>query len=153
MTKSFVVGCDSAAVELKAAVTARLAELGLPFEDAGVESSSDPEVYPLVAAEVCRRVLADAPNKRGILLCGTGLGMTIAANKFKGVYCAPIHDVYSAERAALSNDCNVVALGARVVAPQLALKLLERWLELDYRAGPSDSKLAAIRRLEAENFK
>ncbi|MDR1545215.1 MAG: RpiB/LacA/LacB family sugar-phosphate isomerase [Deltaproteobacteria bacterium] len=151
MKKPIVVGCDSAATALKQAVTARLQELGHQVED--VVAPSDDAPYPLVAAEVCRRVLAGAPNARGVLLCGTGLGMTISANKFKGIYAALIHDVYSAERAALSNDANVVALGSRVVAPQLALKLLERWLELDYRSGPSDAKLAAVKRLEEENFR
>ncbi|MDR1050164.1 MAG: RpiB/LacA/LacB family sugar-phosphate isomerase [Deltaproteobacteria bacterium] len=153
MAKSILIGCDSAAVELKEAVVKRLAARGWEVEDVGVETGSDSKAYPLVAAELCKRIQAGSFTRRGILLCGTGIGMAIAANKFRGIYAAVIHDIFSAERASLSNSANVAALGARVVGPHLALRLVDEWLSLEYKSGPSDSKLEAVRNIEADNFK
>jgi ribose 5-phosphate isomerase B len=153
MGESILIGGDNAAVELKKAVIERLRAQGFEAEDVGVESSSDSTAYPLVAAELCRRIAASGFTRRGILLCGTGIGMAMAANKFRGIYAATIHDIFSAERAALSNNANVVTLGARVVGQHLALKLLDEWLSLKYISGPSDSKIEAIKKIEADNFK
>lgn len=91
-----------------------------------------------------------APGTRGILVCGTGIGMCICANKFKGIRAAVGHDCFSAERSILSNDCNVLCFGARVIGQELAKKLLGQWL--DYRFVPSQSsaKIAEIVRIENE---
>lgn len=91
-----------------------------------------------------------APGTRGILVCGTGIGMCICANKFKGIRAAVGHDCFSAERSILSNDCNVLCFGARVIGQELAKKLLGQWL--DYRFVPSHSsaKIAEIVRIENE---
>jgi ribose 5-phosphate isomerase B len=153
MSKSIIIGCDSAAIELKKTVSEHLLSLSYQVEDVGVYSASDSKAYPLVAADLCQKIIDGGYQRRGILLCGTGIGMAITANKFKGIYATPIHDIFSAERSALSNNANVVTLGARVVAPHLALKLLDEWLELEYKSGPSDSKIEAIKKLEAANFK
>lgn len=153
MHKTFVIGCDNAAVALKNAVAKFLSAQGYAVEDMGVDAESDQTSYPEVAARVCRRLIDSGYEKRGALICGTGIGMAIAANKFKGIYAAVIHDPFSAERSCLSNNANVVALGARVAAPQLALKLLKEWIDLEYKPGPSDSKLEAIKKIEADNFK
>ena len=153
MNKSFVIGCDNAAIALKDQAAKFLAARGYEVEDVGVGSDGDQTSYPEVAAKLCRRLIDSDYTKRGVLICGTGIGMALTANKFKGIYAAVIHDPFSAERAALSNNANVVTLGARVVAPQLALKLLKEWVELEYKPGPSDSKLEAIKKIEAENFK
>lgn len=152
MPKEIVIGCDNAAVPLKNEIVNFLKNAGYEVEDVGVSAESDQAVYPEVAARVCRKIIESGYSKRGVLICGTGIGMAISANKFKGIYAAVIHDIYSAERACLSNAANVAALGARVVAPQLALRLLDKWLGLEYQSGPSDSKLAAIRKIESENF-
>lgn len=153
MSKEIVIGCDNAAVALKDEIVKYLQRSGYRVEDIGVPAEADQTGYPEVAARVCRAIQGSEFKKRGVLVCGTGIGMAISANKFKGIYAAVIHDVFSAERACLSNSANVAALGARVVAPQLAVKLLEEWLGLEYKSGPSDSKLAAIRKIEDENFK
>ena len=153
MTKEIVIGCDNAAVGLKNEIVKYLQAKGYQTEDVGVASESDQSLYPLIASEVCRRIIDSKYMKRGVLICGTGIGMAISANKFRGIYATVIHDIFSAERACLSNRANVVTLGARVVAPQLALKLLQEWLSLEYKPGPSDDKLEAIARIEAENFK
>lgn len=93
-----------------------------------------------------------APGTRGILVCGTGIGMCICANKFKGIRAAVGHDCFSAERSILSNDCNVLCFGARVIGQELAKKLLGQWL--DYRFVPSHSsaKIAEIVRIENETM-
>lgn len=93
-----------------------------------------------------------APGTRGILVCGTGIGMCICANKFKGIRAAVGHDCFSAERSILSNDCNVLCFGARVIGQELAKKLLGQWL--DYRFVPSHSsaKIAEIVRVENETM-
>ena len=93
-----------------------------------------------------------APGTRGILVCGTGIGMCICANKFKGIRAAVGHDCFSAERSILSNDCNMLCFGARVIGQELAKKLLGQWL--DYRFVPSHSsaKIAEIVRIENETM-
>ena len=93
-----------------------------------------------------------APGTRGILVCGTGIGMCICANKFKGIRAAVDHDCFSAGRSILSNDCNVLCFGARVIGQELAKKLLGQWL--DYRFVPSHSsaKIAEIVRIENETM-
>ena len=93
-----------------------------------------------------------APGTRGILVCGTGIGMCICANKVKGIRAAVGHDCFSAERSILSNDCNVLCFGARVIGQELAKKLLGQWL--DYRFVPSHSsaKIAEIVRIENETM-
>ena len=93
-----------------------------------------------------------APGTRGILVCGTGIGMCICANKFKGICAAVGHDCFSAGRSILSNDCNVLCFGARVIGQELAKKLLDQWL--DYRFVPSHSsaKIAEIVRIENETM-
>ena len=93
-----------------------------------------------------------ATGTRGILACGTGIGMCICANKFKGIHAAVGHDCFSAGRSILSNDCNVLCFGARVIGQELAKKLLGQWL--DYRFVPSHSsaKIAEIVRIENETM-
>jgi ribose 5-phosphate isomerase B len=153
MAGTIVVGCDNAAVALKNEVVKHLAAGGWEVSDLGVDSDGDQTPYPDVAARVCGAVLEGAPDRRGILLCGTGIGMSITANKFRGIYATPIHDAYSAERACLSNDVNVATLGARVVGRELALKLLDQWLGLRYRSGRSDSKIARVKHYEDLNLR
>ncbi len=148
-----IIGCDNAAVSLKNTVAEFARAKGYEVEDLGVAAESDDTVYPEIAARVCRRLAETSFQARGILICGTGIGMSIAANKFPGIYAAVIHDIFSAERAALSNNANVACMGARVLAPQLALKLVAEWLGLEYKSGSSDSKIAAIKKIEADNFK
>ena len=144
---SLVIGCDSAAVALKNTLTAHLREKGYQVEDMGVSDPADDTAYAYVAEKVAHKVLEEE-GRRGILLCGTGIGVAIAANKVPGIRAAQIHDIFSAERAALSNAANIVTLGARVVAPQLAQRLLDQWLVLKYQDGPSTLKIAAIQEVE-----
>ena len=150
---SVLMGCDNAAVSFKEKILAFLRDRNVEVEDVGVHSELDEEPYPEVAARLARRIIESGYTKKGVLFCGTGIGMAITANKFPGIYATPVHDVYSAERACLSNDANVITMGARVVGVELAKKLLTEWLSLEFIPGRSSSKLEAIKRIEKENFK
>ncbi|MDP9833223.1 RpiB/LacA/LacB family sugar-phosphate isomerase [Trueperella abortisuis] len=120
-------GCDPNASELKQVLMAKATELGHEVTDLG---SEDP-IYANVAFDVATAVAA-GDYDRGVLVCGTGIGVSIAANKVEGAYCACIHDVYQAERAVLSNNANLIAMGSQVIGTKLAEKLLEEYLKYTF---------------------
>ena len=135
-----VVGCDPNASELKKAVVDELELLGHAVDDLG----SDDPIYANVVISVGESVAAGS-HDRGVVLCGTGIGASIAANKVPGVYCALVTDAYQAERAALSNNANVVALGSQVTGEKLARVLVRTWMANEYVAGGrSEPKVARI---------
>ena len=150
---TIVVGCDNAAVELKNTLIACLKEQGVTVEDEGCMDASDPTVYPLVAKRVCENIIRRGYAKRGVLVCGTGIGMCITANKFPGIRAAVGHDCFSAERSILSNNGNVLCFGARVIGPELAKKILREWITLEFQDGSSTPKVQAILDIERENMK
>jgi ribose 5-phosphate isomerase B len=94
--------------------------LGYRLEDVGCFTSEDATLYPYIAAKLCKEIEKSHFEKEGILICGTGIGMAITVNKNLGIRAALSHDNYSAERSKLSNNCNVVCLGSRVIGPELA---------------------------------
>jgi ribose 5-phosphate isomerase B len=144
--KKVAIGCDPNAVELKEVLKKHLKELGYDCEDYG---SEDP-VYANVAIRVAEAVAA-GKHDRGILLCGTGIGMSIAANKVNGAYAALVSDAYSAERACKSNNANIMTLGAFTVGAQLARVLVRIWMESEYTpGGPSEPKVQRICTYERE---
>lgn len=151
--ETIVIGCDNAAVSLKNTLIALLESKGYACENVGCDSSDDPTVYPEIAERVCKRIIDSDYEKRGILVCGTGIGMAITANKFKGIRAAVGHDIFSAERSVLSNNCNVICFGERVIGPELAKRILTRWLELHFKDGPSTPKVQKIIEIEQENMK
>ncbi len=151
--KTIVIGCDNAAVELKKQIISVLEKKGIPYEDIGVASAEDEKIYPMVAKELAQKIIESSYSKEGILLCGTGIGMAIAANKFPGIYAAVCHDSYSAERARLSNNANVMTMGARIIGPELAKKIVKEWLELEFKPGSSTPKVEKIVEFEKENMK
>ena len=146
--KKFVVGCDNAAVALKKELLTVLEELGLEYEDVVGNEVGDEPMYPSVAEAVCRRIIERGYEKEGILVCGTGIGMAITANKFPGISAAVCHDNYSAERARLSNNTIVICMGARVIGPELAKKVLREWLSLEFKDGRSTPKVNKIKEIE-----
>jgi ribose 5-phosphate isomerase B len=148
-----VIGCDEAAVRLKEILKRFLLDKGIPLEDEGVADASDKTAYPLIAGRVCNRIIASGYQKRGILVCGTGIGMCMSANKFKGIRAAVCHDIYSAQRSVLSNKGNVACFGERVIGAELAKAILAEWVHLEFKDGPSSSKVAELCRLEGENFR
>jgi ribose 5-phosphate isomerase B len=140
--KKIAIGCDPNAKGLKEFVIKGLENLGYEYHDYG----SDDPIYANVAFQVAEAV-ANGLHDRGILLCGTGIGMCIAANKVPGVYAAACADPYSAERSRKSNNANIMTLGAGVVGPELAMTLVKIWLESEYTpGGRSDAK---VKRIEA----
>ena len=142
------LGCDEAAFELKEVVKAYLKELGQDVQDYGVHNT-DPVLYPDVAATVAKAV-ADHAHDRAILICGTGIGMSITANKVPGVRAAQAHDTYSAERARKSNDAQVLCMGARVVGPELAKSIVKAWLDSEFQGGGSTAKVDRIKDYERQ---
>ena len=142
MTKPVAIGSDEAGYRLKGLLIEVLREQGLEVADFGCHSE-DPVDYPDVAFEVAEAV-ARGDHDRGILICGTGIGMSIAANKVPGVRAAQAHDAYSAERARKSNDAQILALGARVIGPELAKSIVRTWLQAEFAGGGSARKVSKI---------
>lgn len=134
------VGCDPNAADLKETIKELLKSEGHSFEDFG----SDDPIYPNVAFKVGEAV-ASGKFDRGILVCGTGIGMSIAANKVPGVYAALLADPYSAERAIKSNNTNVATLGQQTMGPYVAKALVKIWLDAEWESGTrSEPKVQAI---------
>ncbi len=150
---TIVIGCDNAAVDMKSMLVKYLEKKGLTVENVGCDSCDDPTNYPSVAKRLCQNIIDSGYNKRGILVCGTGIGMAMTANKFKGIRAAVCHDAYSAERSVLSNNANVLCMGARVIGFELAKKIVDEWLPLEFKDGSSTVKVQEIRDVEKENFK
>jgi ribose 5-phosphate isomerase B len=141
------IGCDEAAYELKELIKKHVQELRHEVEDFGVFDTR-PVAYPDIAFAVAEKVAAGTFS-RGILLCGTGIGMAICANKVPGIRAAQAHDTYSAERARKSNDAQIITLGARVVGPELAKAIVKVWLESEFepaRSGPKVERILAYER-------
>jgi ribose 5-phosphate isomerase B len=141
------IGCDEAAYDLKQTLKAMLDGLGHEVEDFGTHDGR-PVLYPDIAFALAEAV-AQGRHARGVLLCGTGIGMAISANKVPGIRAAQCHDTYSAERARKSNDAQIITMGARVVGPELAKSILAAWLDAEFEAGRSAPKVARISEYEA----
>lgn len=150
--RTIVLGCDNAGVEMKDLIRAELDGMEVPVEDVGCFSSQDDTLYPVIAGRVCQKVMDSGYQKRGILICGTGIGMCMTANKYRGIRAAVGHDSFSARRSILSNDGNVLCLGARVIGPELAKLIVEEWVGLEFVDGPSTPKVQAIIDTEKANF-
>jgi ribose 5-phosphate isomerase B len=147
------VGADEAGVDLKRAIVqalqgdARLAGV----KDHGVMDASDKVAYPDIGIAVAETV-ANGEARRGLLVCGTGIGMAISANKVPGIRATVAHDSYSVERSVLSNNCQVLTLGARVIGTELAIRLVREWLGYEFdESSASAGKVARITAYEAGN--
>ena len=145
-----VIGADGAGKPLLDVVAKHLAAKGVEVTDLSPASGSTPEFY----AETAERVglaITHGEFERGILFCGTGIGVCISANKVPGIRAALTHDTYSAERAAKSNNAQIITLGARVVGPELAKTVVDAWLASDFDAtGSSAGNVAAIDKLDGK---
>ncbi len=138
-------GCDPNAKELKEVLIAHAREHGHEVVDLG----SDDPIYPNTVIKVAEDVVSGRVN-RGVVLCGTGIGMSIAANKVTGAYCALVSDVYQAQRAQLSNNANMIAMGAQVIGVEVAKCLLSEYLSHTYDpSSRSAPKVAAIYEYES----
>jgi ribose 5-phosphate isomerase B len=151
-TERFVigVGADDAGFALKERLRGLLEADPRVVEvrDFGVREADDTDPYPNVGLKVAEAVAAGELD-RAVLVCGTGIGMAITANKVPGVRATTAHDTYSAERSVLSNNCQVLALGARVVGPELARRIVDEWLGHRFDpASASAEKIAVIAEYE-----
>ena len=135
-------GCDPNASEMKLELMKTAEKLGCEVVDMG----SDDPIYANTAIAVAEAVAAHKGD-RGVLVCGTGLGMTIAANKVKGAYAALLSDVYSAERSVLSNNANIACMGAFTIGSKLAQELLKTFLSLSF--DPNSSSAPKVARFHA----
>ena len=124
------IGCDHGGYELKLEIIKYLEKKGLEYKDFGCDGLESVD-YPIFAKKVGQAIL-DGECEKGILICGTGIGISIAANKMKGIRCALCSDCFSAEATRLHNDTNIVALGGRVVGPELALKIIDIFLHTPF---------------------
>ena len=138
--KKIAIGCDPNAAGLKEVVKQHLTDLGYEYEDYG----SDDPIYANVGIKVAEQV-ASGVHERGILICGTGIGMCITANKVSGVYAALCADAYSTERSIKSNNANIMTLGSQVTGSELAKSLVKIWVESEYvPGGRSQPKIQRI---------
>jgi len=144
------IGSDHLGLELKNLIKDFLREKEINVEDFGT-MSKEPVDYPDIAKKVAK-VVAREDYEGGILICGTGIGMAIAANKVRGIRAAVCHDLYSAERSRKSNNAQIMAIGALIIGPELAKKLVEVWLNSEFQGGRSERKVKKIMEIEAENF-
>jgi ribose 5-phosphate isomerase B len=147
---SVAIGADHNGLELKKVIIEFLKEKNVEYEDLGT-MSPEPIDYPDIAKKVAKAV-AQGKFSRGILICGTGLGMDIAANKVRGIRATVCHDIYSAERSRKSNNAQIMTMGAQIIGPELAKKLVEVWLNSEFQGGRSAPKVRKIMEIEKENL-
>ena len=142
-----VIGCDHGALELKKEVLKVLAEFkDIETEDVGTFDAESVD-YPDIAEKVCNEIIYGTAEK-GILLCGTGVGMSIAANKIKGIRAAVCNDCFSTRYTRKHNDANVLCMGERVIGTGLALELVDIFLETDFEGGRHQRRVDKITALE-----
>jgi ribose 5-phosphate isomerase B len=140
------ISSDHGGNNLRREIMALLDELNISYEDFG-PTTNDSVDYPDYAKPVAEKVAAGEFD-RGILICGTGIGISIAANKVKGVRCALVHDVFSAKATRCHNDSNVLAMGERVIGPGLAREIVMTWLNTEFEGGRHTQRIEKISKLE-----
>lgn len=141
-----LIASDHGGYELKQRLIEHLRSQDVEFRDLGV-NSEDSVDYPDFAALVAKPISTGA-EKQGILICGTGIGMSIAANKFPGVRAALVHDEFTAQMAREHNDANILVLGGRVLDPDLACKIVDVWLHGSFAGGRHQNRLNKISLLD-----
>lgn len=142
----YAIGSDHGGYALKQEIMKHLTERGIEYRDYGTFSTDSCD-YPDYG-EAVGRAVASGECERGIVVCGTGIGISIAANKVHGVRCALCGDCFSAQMAREHNDANVLALGARVLGPGLALKIVDTFLDTEFQGGRHARRVAKITALE-----
>jgi len=146
------IGCDHGGINLKPVLIDYLEKKGIEYKDFGTydKASTDYNEYAKVVSEAVARGEFD----KGILICGTGIGMSIVANKTKGIRCGHCHDVFSAKMTRLHNDANVLAMGERVVGPGLMVEIVDAFLSTDFSGDERHMRrVQKIKAVEEENFK
>lgn len=145
------IGSDHGGYNLKEAIKKHLEEKGIEYKDFGTNSAESVD-YPEFGMRVAEAVKSGEFDK-GIVCCGTGIGISISANKVPGIRCAVVSDTFSAEMSRLHNNANVLALGERVVGKGLALKIVDVWLETEFEGGRHERRVNKIGDIEAKYTK
>lgn len=140
------IGCDHGGLHLKQEIKALVTTLGHEVEDFGTHSTESCD-YPDIAEPVAHAVM-EGKADRGILICGTGIGIGISANKIKGIRAALCHDSFSAKYSRLHNDANVLTMGERVIGPGLAKDIVTIWLNTEFEGGRHARRVEKISALE-----
>ncbi|MFS0862989.1 ribose 5-phosphate isomerase B [Fredinandcohnia sp. 179-A 10B2 NHS] len=144
------IASDHGGLVLREEIKGLMDELGIEYEDFGCECSTSVD-YPDYALPVAKKVAAGEFD-RGILICGTGIGMSIAANKVNGIRCALVHDVFSAKATREHNDSNILAMGERVIGPGLAREIAQAWLTTEFLGGRHENRINKISAFENSPF-
>ncbi|ARF14853.1 MULTISPECIES: ribose 5-phosphate isomerase B [Sporosarcina] len=140
------ISSDHGGNNLRKEITNLLTELDIEYIDYGPDADTSVD-YPDYAEPVANDVVAGKVD-RGILICGTGIGMSISANKIKGIRCALVHDVFSAKATRGHNDSNILAMGERVIGPGLAREIVSAWLETEFEGGRHERRINKMMELE-----
>ena len=140
------IGSDHGGYELKEHIKTHLEEIGEEYKDYGTYSEASVD-YPDCAAPVCEAVQNGTADK-GILICGTGIGISMAANKHKGIRAALCSDVYSAKMTKIHNNANVICMGGRVIGRELAFMMVDAWLNAEFEGGRHEERIAKIHAIE-----
>ena len=142
----YAIGSDHGGYELKEHIKKHLDSIGVEYKDYGTFSEDNVD-YPDCARPVCEAIQS-GEAERGILVCGTGIGISMAANKFKGIRAALISDVFSATMAKEHNNANVVCLGGRVTGRELAFMMIDAWMNAEFQGGRHAERIAKIHAIE-----
>jgi ribose 5-phosphate isomerase B len=142
------IASDHGGLHIKDEVKSVIEELGFEYEDFGCDCSDSVD-YPDYALPVAEKV-ASGEFDRGILVCGTGIGMSIAANKVSGIRCALVHDTFSAKATREHNDSNILAMGERVIGPGLAREIVKVWLQTEFEGGRHAKRIQKITDIEGK---
>ena len=140
------IGCDHGGLEHKNAIAEHLKERGFEIEDFGIYEQVSVD-YPDIAKKVCESIVS-GKNERGILVCGTGIGMSLAANKFKGIRAAVCSEHFSAKYTRLHNNSNILCLGGRVIGIGTALELADLFVDTEFEGGRHQKRIDKITEIE-----
>lgn len=140
------IGCDHGGFDLKNELIKHLESKNIEYKDFGCYTTESVD-YPDIAEVVCESIVSGECEK-GILVCGTGIGMSIAANKIKGIRAALLSDTFSAKMTAAHNNSNVIALGGRVLGPELAKDIVDAYLSSEFLGGRHQNRVDKINKLE-----
>jgi ribose 5-phosphate isomerase B len=144
--ETIAIGCDHAGYRLKAEIVKFIKGLGLAVNDLGTHSAEESVDYPVFGKKVVE-VLRSQPGSRGILICGTGLGMSILANRFPGIRAVICHDIYSAIMSRRHNDANLLIMGGRIIGAGLGEEIVRTWLNTPFDGGRHQARLDLLEKL------
>lgn len=144
MAEKIIIGSDHGGFRLKNDIIAHLKDKGFDVVDMGCETEESCD-YPPIAQAVAKSVLSD--NVRGILVCGTGIGMSISANRFEGIRASLCSDTFSARMTRMHNNSNILCLGQRVLGAGLALDIVDIWLDTEFEGGRHQRRIDMIERI------